>query len=51
MKLFDEDQNLRAQYMKNKKTSYQSEAEKLVINAIKSPEIVNFEEVIALEAI
>lgn len=51
IKLFDEDQNLRDQYMKNKKSSYQSEAEKLVINAIKSPEIVNFEEVIALEAI
>lgn len=51
LKLFDEDQNLRSQYKKNKMESYQSEAEKLVINAIKSPEIVNFEEVIALEAI
>jgi len=51
LRLFDEDQQLRSQFKKSKMDYYQSEAEKLVINAIKSPEIVNFEEVIALEAI
>ena len=51
LRLFDEDQNFRNNYKKNRMANYQSEAEKLVFNAIKSPEIVNFEEVIALEAI